>query len=91
MRLGNTGTGAQAESISFPVTVPNGADNYSITFYYAVVFEDPGHSLCNQPRFMARVKDALTGAFLNCSVFDFTASGGLPGFSMSSSNRRVRY
>jgi len=91
VRLGNTGTGAQAESISFPVTVPNGADNYSITFYYAVVFEDPGHSLCNQPRFMARVKDALTGAFLNCSVFDFTASGGLPGFSMSSSNRRVRY
>lgn len=91
VRLGNTNVRYEAESIAFPFTVPAGADNYSITFYYAVVFQNPsGHSFCEQPRFMARVKDAVTGAFLNCSVFDFTAGSGLPGFFNTSVDPLVR-
>ncbi|MFM7645293.1 MAG: PKD domain-containing protein, partial [Sphingomonadales bacterium] len=91
VRLGNTNTRWEAESIAFPFTIPAGADNYSITFYYAVVFQNPsGHSFCEQPRFMARVKDAVTGAFLNCSVFDFTAGSGLPGFFNTTADPLVR-
>jgi len=56
-----------------------------------VVFENPGHTPPEQPRFRARVINLTDGDTINCVSFDFTASANLPGFKTSPLDPEVLY
>ena len=90
VKLGNAINGAQAESISYNISVPQNATNYNITYRYAVVFQDPNHAFCEQPRFTARLLDPLTGESLPCGTFEHVSTSGIPGFFDSPVDRMVR-
>ncbi|KQS28433.1 gliding motility-associated C-terminal domain-containing protein [Pedobacter sp. Leaf194] len=83
VKLGNNGTGAQAEGISYLINVPANRPEFTLTYQYAVVFEDPNHSVSEQPRFLARVKDLETGKYIPCASFEYIATSTLPGFKKS--------
>ncbi|MFC4263222.1 PKD domain-containing protein [Ferruginibacter yonginensis] len=80
IKLGNTDGGAQSEAASYTFTIPQGANQFSLTYYYAVVFQDPGHAGHQQPRLEIEVQNLTDGTIAGCSSFSFIASGGLPGF-----------
>lgn len=82
VRLGNNSAGAQAERLSYTLTVPN-RKSYSIVFNYAVVLEDPGHPVQEQPKFTAQIYDVTDDELISCPYFDFAASSTLPGFKLS--------
>jgi gliding motility-associated-like protein len=90
VRLGNTSTGSQAESISYNISVPATATNFNITYRYAVVFQDPNHTFCEQPRFVARLVDPVTGESLPCGTFEHVSTAGIPGFFDSPIDRMVK-
>ncbi len=83
VRLGNSLNGAEAEMISYTLTVPKNVNSYSIIFNYAVVFEDRGHPSEQQPKFRARVVDVASNTASDCGSFEFVALSGLPGFFVS--------
>jgi gliding motility-associated-like protein len=89
--LGNSQTGSQAEGISYTYTIPSTATTFSMIFHYAVVLQNPGHSLEEEPRFRARIIDLSTGLNVPCVDFDFIATSGLPGFEISPINPTVLY
>ncbi|MEK7224566.1 MAG: hypothetical protein AAB221_02660, partial [Bacteroidota bacterium] len=92
VKLGNSQTGNQAESISYTYTIPAGLTTFSMLFHYAVVLQDPGHNPpTQQPRFRARIIDVSTGLPVNCVNFDFIASSSLPGFQQSPVSSIVYY
>jgi gliding motility-associated-like protein len=84
IRLGNNGTGRQAEQVSYTFTIPQNQNNYSIIYNYAVVFQNPTHAIWEQPKFTANVYDVTNGNYIGCSSFSYAASSNLPGFKMSS-------
>lgn len=91
VKLGNTVGGKQAESISYTFQVPPGQDTFSLTYYYAVVFQNPGHSSWEQPRFEVKAIDVNTGLPVNCASYQFVAVGALPGFDTSLIDQNVLY
>ncbi|MFN8289035.1 MAG: gliding motility-associated C-terminal domain-containing protein [Chitinophagaceae bacterium] len=91
VKLGNSATGAQAESISYTYTIPSTLSTFSMLFYYAVVLEDPGHAPSEQPRFRARIVDAVTGLPVPCVDFDFISGSSTGGFRPSPSNPNVLF
>ena len=56
-RLGNANTGAEAERLIYPISVTP----FNTNFYYqfAIVLQDPGHLVTEQPYFQITVKDSL--------------------------------
>jgi gliding motility-associated-like protein len=88
LKLGNDGTGAQAEAVRYRIDVPLVATNASVTFSYAVVFESPSHTIREQPRFRSRMYDPVSGESIDCASFEFAALGPLPGF-MDAPVRRI--
>ncbi len=94
VRLGNSNTGRETERIRYTFTIPPGQNDFSIIYYYAVVFNDNGHPAIQQPRFQAKVYDAATGNGLGCATYDYTAAANLPGFlnsPLAANNSPVRY
>jgi gliding motility-associated-like protein len=90
IRLGNSEVHAEAESVSYTFRVPTGPESvYSITFNYAVVFQNPDHTDIQQPRFTARVYDITDDIYVDCPYFDFVAGSALPGFQLSSTKAAV--
>jgi gliding motility-associated-like protein len=89
VKLGNDVNGAQAERIRYTLQVPN-TSSYSITFHYAVVFQDPGHSVHQQPRMTARLIDAATGLAVPCADFLYISASNIPGFYNSPNASGVR-
>jgi gliding motility-associated-like protein len=85
------GIGKEASGVSYIYSIPATATSFSILFNYAIVLEDPGHTVQAQPRFRARIKDVATGINIPCVDFDFIASGTLPGFLHSPLNFNVLY
>jgi gliding motility-associated-like protein len=83
LKLGNAFGGAQAEGASYEFTIPADAHNFNITYYYAVVFQDPGHAANQQPRLNIDVENLTDHTKIDCSSFSFIAIGGLPGFIQS--------
>jgi gliding motility-associated-like protein len=98
IRLGNEQVGARAERVSYTFIVPATANVYDITFYYAVVLQNPNHEAYQQPRFTVNTFDitdsgadtvvsSTTGEGgpiqISCASFDFIASANLPGFKLS--------
>lgn len=92
LKLGNDTVGAHAERVRYVINVPANDPNYSITFQYAVVLENPDanqggvHTDQEQPRFTAKLYDPQTNEYLSCGSFTFVASlvGVVPGFAVSS-------
>jgi gliding motility-associated-like protein len=92
LKLGNDSVGAHAERVRYVINVPANEPNYSITFQYAVVLENPdanqggAHTDQEQPRFTAKLYDPQTNEYLSCGSFTFVASlvGIVPGFAVSS-------
>lgn len=76
-RLGNSGTGGQAERLTYVVNVTE--QSTLIVYRYAVVLQDPGHSPSQQPRFQAWVRNA-SGQIISCTSYQVAASQSLPGF-----------
>lgn len=91
IQLGNSGTGKQAERVSYTFTIPANDNNYSIIYNYAVVFQNPGHLPYEQPAFKANVYDVASNSYISCSSFNYTASSGLPGFLQSGIGDNVFY
>lgn len=76
-RLGNSNIGAEAEGLSYTFFVT--PQSTLITYQYAVVFEDPGHTIDEQPRFQSRVL-LQNGDTIPCTEFSVTAASDIPGF-----------
>ena len=94
IKLGNNTGGNDAEGASYEFTIPATANEFSLIYYYAVVIQDPGHPISQQPRFEIQVTDVTDNTAIGCSSFDFIVSGGLPGFNLSAvpgSNSPVWY
>ncbi len=77
IKLGNSSTGAEAESISYDYSVDTNQFDM-LTLKYAVVLQNPDHTLENQPRFTLEILDN-EGNLIDstCAFADFYASGEL--------------
>ena len=91
VKLGNDMVDKEADGLSYTFRVPANLDTFTITFFYAVVLQNPGHSPSEQPRFTVTARNEGTGDVVNCSDFDFVASGGIPGFKSSLVDPTVVY
>jgi gliding motility-associated-like protein len=84
VKLGNNSGGAQAEGLSYEFTIPANRNTYSLTYHYAVVFQDPHHQQFEQPRLEIEVKNITDDQVIDCSSFTFIPFGTpLPGFFIS--------
>lgn len=77
VKLGNSSAGAEAESISYDYFVDTTQFDM-LTLKYAVVLQNPDHTLENQPRFTLEILDS-SGVLIDstCAFADFYASGDL--------------
>ncbi len=91
IQLGNSGTGRQAEQVSYTFTIPDNLNNYSIIYNYAVVFQNPSHAEWEQPKFTANVFDVTNNTYIGCSSFSYAASANLPGFKQSVQRDSIFY
>ncbi len=91
VKLGNTNVGAQAERIRYTIHVPANDSNFAIMYDYAVVLQDPGHTLWTQPRFNSSLLDSATNTYIDCASFEYISTSGLPGFTVSPVNPGVIY
>lgn len=91
LKLGNNSTGRQAERARYYIRVPSAAGTYIFIYRYAVVFQDPGHAVSDQPRFEVKAYDSLTQDTISCNQFTYVASSNLPGFTKSPSSGNVYY
>jgi gliding motility-associated-like protein len=91
VKLGNTNVGAEAERITYAIHIPLNDSNFSIKYNYAVVLQDPGHTIWTQPRFNAQLRDSATGLYIDCASFEYISTSGLPGFDVSPVNSGVIY
>lgn len=87
VRLGGTTPNQQGEILEQTFTVSPSSTN--ITYQYAVVLEDPAHSLSEQPYFRIEVLDQNGNPLDTCVQYFVTASGSIPGFQTC--NGSVRY
>lgn len=88
VKLGNNGTGGIADRLeqTFAVTVSNA----NFTYRYAVVFEDPGHALADQPKFQIEMLDS-SGVQIPCTYYNVAAGQNIPGFLNSPNCVNVVY
>jgi gliding motility-associated-like protein len=84
VKLGSTEAGGQAEGISYEFTIPSTENSYSLTYYYAVVFQAPHHQRNEQPRMETEIINVTDGSVISCASFSFIAVGSsIPGFEVS--------
>jgi gliding motility-associated-like protein len=91
IKLGNSAAGSQAERVSYTFTISPTQNDFSLIYYYAVVFQDPQHQPQEQPRFTARVFDNASGDYISCGTFNYVATSNLPGFQQSTRDFTVWY
>jgi gliding motility-associated-like protein len=86
--LGNNGTGGVADRMeqTFSVT----AANLNFTYKYAVVFQDPGHAVADQPAFTIQMLDS-SGNAIPCTYYNVSAGQNIPGFVNSTNCAGVVY
>jgi gliding motility-associated-like protein len=90
IRLGNPIPGWGAEKIEYNFSIPQTVTDYTFMYQYALVFEDPGHSQSEQPRFRVQLTDENTGQIVYCASVDYTAGyGGASYFSQSTADPQV--
>jgi gliding motility-associated-like protein len=76
IKLGNPQTGAQAEKIVYSINVTPQSDLF--VYKYAVILENPGHVPAQQPKFQAKILNAL-GLPVGGGCGTYTVYGGQPG------------
>jgi len=91
IRLGNQQVGKGCERVSYTFTIPVGANEYDMIFYYAVVLQNPPHLAYQQPKFTVQTFDVTDSTYINCGSFNFVASSDLPGFKLSPAGDTVFY
>ncbi len=91
VKLGNKNTGSESEGMSYTFQIPPQEDTFRLSYYYAVVFEDPNHAREEQPRFFVSAYDAETGAVINCASYDYVSNSSIPGFQHSTVDPNVLY
>ncbi len=91
LRLGNTIIGGEAEGTTYVIHVPLNDSNFSIKYDYAVVFQNPNHTLWAQPRFQVKVFDSSANAYVDCASFEYVSTSNLPGFAVSTVDTSVIY
>ncbi|QPH40271.1 gliding motility-associated C-terminal domain-containing protein [Pedobacter endophyticus] len=91
VKLGNDGTGNQADGISYLITVPENRPEFTLTYQYAVVLEEPNHLPSEQPRFVARVKDVEKNEYIGCVSFEYISTSSLPGFQKCKPKESIIY
>ena len=77
--------------MSYTFTVPTTEDTFTLTYFYAVVFENPNHALPEQPRFFVTAYETATGNPINCASYNYVSKGGIPGFKESKNGSDVLY
>lgn len=78
-RLGNENTNYGAERLAYTINV--NASNIVFTYQYAVVLEDPGHVVTDQPKFTIYVLDSLQHVFdPTCGEYEVSSSAGITGW-----------
>ena len=75
IRLGNWGTGAEAEDIVYTMRVT--PEMGVLQLQYALVMQLPNHSTAQQPRFTLEFRDSIDQLIDSCGYVDFTASRDL--------------
>lgn len=88
VRLGNNGTGGVADRLEQTFNVTSANANF--TYRYAVVFEDPGHALADQPKFEIEMLDS-SGLQIPCTYYNVAAGQNIPGFLNSPNCANVVY
>ncbi|MFZ1528030.1 MAG: hypothetical protein WAT19_04720 [Ferruginibacter sp.] len=83
IKLGDNTGKHEAEGIEYVFTIPPTATEFSLVYHYALVIEDPGHQLHEQPRLRIEVTNVTDDEPLNCSSISFVAGANLPGFQLS--------
>jgi len=78
IRLGNEQVGAEAEALTYHFIVDR--NNPVLLLKFAVVLEDPQHSIIQQPRFVVRITDKNGKLIEECAEYDVSAREGIPGF-----------
>lgn len=78
VQLGNSNTGAKAESITYHFIAD--AEKSILMLRFAVVFQDPGHDLESQPRFVIRIMNAAGDLIESCAEYNVSARPGIDGF-----------
>jgi gliding motility-associated-like protein len=91
IQLGDDQVGAQAERVSYTMTIPAGTDEYSIIYHYAVVLQNPNHAPYQQPKFQTEVFNVTDNKYVDCPSFQFVASSSLPGFQPSDVSPDIFY
>ncbi len=78
-RLGNSGANSQIEKLRYTLAVTQATSLF--IYKYAVVLEDPGHEVHQQPRFDVSVIDEQ-GNIIDpvCGVYNVVAGPGVEGF-----------
>lgn len=86
VRLGNWGTDARAEAITYTMTITE--DMKVMKLWYALVMQLPGHIESEQPRFTLEILDSIGNYFdEHCGVVDFTASANMDGWYTEPSHK----
>lgn len=88
LRIGNSNTGGEADRIEQTFLVS--ASNANFTYRYAVVLQDPGHTVAEQPSFQIVMVDS-TGAQIPCTYYNVSAGSNIPGFFNSPNLANVVY
>lgn len=96
MKLGNDGTGNQAEKARYFVHVPATSSAFSLIYRYAVVVQNgttatSPHDATTQPRFEVNAYDSATNAPIACAQYNYNYSSGLPGFTLAATGTQVYY
>jgi gliding motility-associated-like protein len=86
--LGDNGTGGEADRVEQTFLV--NAFNANFTYRYAVVFQDPGHVLAQQPSFQIEMLDS-SGVQIPCTFYNVAAGNNIPGFQNSPTLNGVIY
>ena len=86
--LGNNGTGGIADRMEQTFSVTPANSNF--TYKYAVVFQDPGHAVADQPAFMVQMLDS-NGVAIPCTYYNVSAGQNIPGFINSTNCAGVVY
>ena len=83
IRLGNGLGGRGAERVSYTFDIPLSQNIFSLSFNYAIILEDFGHTPAQQPRLTIEVLNLTDNIPDPCSSFDFVVDANLPGFFIS--------
>ncbi len=80
VKLGNDSISSTCQALSYNIHIPVNNDNYKLTYYYAIVIEDPGagHQTWEKPFFAVNAFDSAdVTQILSCTQFSTVDDGGI--------------